>query len=95
MGAYPVGRYNLDSTMIEVKTKNCRCYRVSPLAVTINENRDCCALLAYEEYSEYGTFITGEEASYSGRVQLSKIPGYEYEVAVQFKGQRIHIPFYV
>lgn len=92
---YPVGNYNLDDKIIEVRTKNCRCYRISPLAATINENRECSALLKYEEYSEYGTFITGEQASYTGKVQLSKVPGYQYEVLVQFKGQKIHVPFFV
>lgn len=91
---YPVGNYNLDNKVIEVKTKNNKYYKVNPLAVTIGEDRDCCVLLDYEEYLEPGKFIN-RQVSCLGRVQLSKIQGYKYEIAVQFKGQRIHLPFYI
>lgn len=92
---YPVGNYNFDNKILEIKTKNNKYYRINPLATIINEDRTCCVLLEYWEYSESGALITSAEASYSGKVQLSKIPGYEYEVLAQFKGQRIHIPFYL
>lgn len=96
MVVYPKGSYELDHTIVIAQVKDERLFGIVGFTAVVEPNRLASIRLKYwpmESNADTNsmTFLW-TETSIQGKVQTYKTPGFEFEVAFQFRGARVKIP---
>lgn len=90
---YPSGCFNLEPYSVRLRPGGGgETNALTPLSADIAEDRSAVALVRVYRFVN-GIQQTEEERVIPGRVQLSRLTGYKYEICARVYGVPIHLPF--